>query len=138
MLADSAQVADGKLYILGGGWAVHMIGSPMALIVRIDVPWDLANTEHELRIKLLDTDGHEVSAPGPMGSQPIRFEATFEVGRPPGVAKGSDLHIPFVLNLSPMPLEPAKRYEWHFEIDGNSNPDWKLVFSTAPPSRATE
>ena len=45
LLADSAQVADRKLYVLGGGLSV--IGprpQPMGVAIRIEVPWDRANT----------------------------------------------------------------------------------------------
>ena len=46
LLADSAQVADRKLYVLGGGLSV--IGprpQPMGVAIRIEVPWDRA-TRH--------------------------------------------------------------------------------------------
>ena len=58
LLADSAQVADRKLYVLGGGLSV--IGprpQPMGVAIRIEVPWDRANTPHQWRLDLLDEDG---------------------------------------------------------------------------------
>ena len=59
LLADAAQVADGKLYILGGGLtAVGPRPQPMGVAIRIEVPWDRANVSHEWRIDLLDEDGH--------------------------------------------------------------------------------
>ena len=40
LLADSAQVAEGKLYIIGGGWTVIGLGTPSAVAVYVSVPWD--------------------------------------------------------------------------------------------------
>jgi hypothetical protein len=40
LLADAAQEAAGKLYILGGGWSVTGPQMPpMAIALKIDVPW---------------------------------------------------------------------------------------------------
>jgi hypothetical protein len=39
MLADAAQVANGKLFILGGGWSVTgPEPSPSAIVLKIAVP----------------------------------------------------------------------------------------------------
>ena len=58
MLADAAQVADGKLYVLGAG--IQVLGpqpQPAALGLLIHVPWDRANISHDWKIELLDEDG---------------------------------------------------------------------------------
>src|SRR4051794_17346369 len=53
ILADSAQAVDGKLYVLGGGWSLAGPGpTPMALAVKIEVPWDRGNMRHHLTIEL--------------------------------------------------------------------------------------
>ncbi len=39
MLADAAQVADGKLYILGGGWDTIVPAAPFAVCGIIAIPW---------------------------------------------------------------------------------------------------
>jgi hypothetical protein len=54
----------------------------------------------------------------------------FEVGRPPGTPQGAPIGLPVALNLSPLPLEGGRRYEWRFTIDGESHDDWRLAFST--------
>jgi hypothetical protein len=133
MLADSAQVADGKLYVLGGGWA--LIGpdpNPSAVVMFIEVSWDLANMQHEFRLELLDSDGNPVEVPTPMGDQPLLIGGPFEVGRPPGITPGTPLGIPVAINLGPLPLRPGTRYEWRLTINDESDQNWRLPFSTRP------
>jgi len=59
LLAESAQVADSKLFILGGGIAlIAATPSPLAVAMKIDVPWDRADRRHEWTLELLDADGN--------------------------------------------------------------------------------
>jgi Family of unknown function (DUF6941) len=133
LLADAAQAAEGKLYVLGGGWSITGPDpSPMALAIKIEVPWDQANTPHTCRLELLDSDGQSVVAEMPEGEQPIFFEANFEVGRPPGVKPGTPIDLPLAVNMPPVPLDPGGRYEWRLSIDGRTEPDWRVAFSTRP------
>jgi hypothetical protein len=134
LLADSAQVADGKLYVLGGGWNVTgPQPTPFALAMLIEVPWDRANEEHRLRVECLDADGRPVLVPQPDGSEePLFFEAGFEIGRPPGLKPGSALNVPLAVNLPRQPLAPNSRYEWRLSIDGETDEDWRVAFSTRP------
>ena len=53
LLCDAAQVSDGKLYILGGGWS--MTGPdpvPSAVALKIDVDWHEAETSHHWELFL--------------------------------------------------------------------------------------
>jgi len=131
MLADAAQVADGKLGVLGGGWC--LIGpapTPFAIAGIIEVPWDQTNRNHSFRLDLIDLDGNPVTASGPGGDAPIMIEGEFEVGRPPGVRAGAYQPIPLALNSGPIPLAPGSHFEWRFSIDGEAREDWRLAFST--------
>ena len=86
LIADAAQVADGKLYILGGGLtAVGPRPQPMGVAIRIEVPWDRANVSHEWRIELLDEDGHPLM----IGERPLVVQGNFEAGRPVGLRPGT-------------------------------------------------
>lgn len=70
-LADSADVANGKLYVMGGAFdTIHVQSFPathpaLAVILRLLLkPHDL-DRKHQLEIQLLDADGHKIaSAPG--------------------------------------------------------------------------
>ena len=125
MLADSAQEADGKLFILGGGWSVTGPEiPPSAVAMKIDVPWDQANRPHEWVLELLTEDGQPLEIEG----QALRVEGQFEVGRPPGTAPGSYIDVPVAVNFGPFPLETARRYVWQLSIDGETNDDWSREF----------
>jgi hypothetical protein len=135
LLADSAQAVAGKLYVLGGGWSVIGPGpAPMAIAAKIEVPWDQANTKHELLLELLDADGQPVTPEDE--ENPIRIGGQFEVGRPPGVKPGTPIDFPFAVQIGPLPLEPDSRYEWRLTIDGKGADDWRLSFTTRPLQRA--
>lgn len=133
LLADFAQVADGKLTVVGGGWSITgPEPGPFGIAILIHVPWDLANTRHILRLELLDADGQPVVVEDDDGNeQPIRFfdDWPFEVGRPPGIKPGTPLEFPVAVNSMPLPLEPGRRYEWRLSINGETRDDWRLPFS---------
>ncbi len=131
LLCDFAQVADGKLYISGGGWSVAGPGpSPSAIALKIDVPWDRTNNRIRLRLRLLGADGQAVAQQGPEGPSPVEVNAEFEVGRPPGVSVGTPIDVPLAKNIPPMSLPPGQRFSWELTLDGQSDPDWHLAFQT--------
>jgi hypothetical protein len=135
LLADSAQVADGKLYVLGAGW--NVVGpqpTPLAVAMLIEVPWDRANEAHHMRLELLDADGQPVEVPSPPDGEPrpLVIEADFEVGRPPGLKRGAPLNVPLAINLPPQPIPPNDRYEWRLTINNETDENWRATFSTRP------
>lgn len=130
MLCDHAQVAEGKLFISGGGWSnTSTPTEPTAVAVLLQVPWGEANRRLKFALRLLNGDGRVVLQPGPAG-QPIAIESvgTVEVGRPPGLAEGSMLHTPLAIKVAPLLLEPG-RYVWEFSLDGRTEEDWNLTFN---------
>jgi hypothetical protein len=125
MLADAAQEVNGKLYVLGGGWSVTGPDlPPMAIAIKLDVPWSAANEEHQFTLELIDQDGHAVPA-GDSGG--VRAEGSFEVGRPVGLLAGSDIDFAFVVTIPPFPVA-AGRYLWRLTIDGETHEDWSRPF----------
>ncbi len=131
LLCDFAQVADGKLYISGGGWSVAgPQPSPSAIALKIDVPWDRTNNRIRLRLRLLGQDGQSVMQQGQQGASPVEVNAEFEVGRPPGVSVGTPIDVPLAMNIPPMSLPPGQRFSWELTLDGQSDPDWHLAFQT--------
>jgi hypothetical protein len=133
ILADFAQVVNGKLYIMGGGWS--LIGpnpTPSAIAIKIEVPWTEANRKHNLKLELLDTDYRPVQIPTPAGDAPVEVITEFEVGRPPGLIAGSPLDVAVAFNLGPLPLIPARRYIWKATINGDTHDNWQASFATRP------
>ena len=130
LLADAAHAVDGKLYVLGGGWSVTgSQPSPMAIALKIDVPWDRANTPHRWRLELVDADGQQVQFPEAGG---VELEQEFEVGRPPGVKPGTSLDFVIAITIPPLPLQPGQQYSWQLTIDGDGRDDWRLPFAIRP------
>jgi hypothetical protein len=131
LLADFVQAVQGKLYVLGGGWSVTGPGAvQMGIAVKIEVPWDQANLQHAFRLTLVDADEKPVLVPG--AEQPIQVEGQFEVGRPPGLKPGSPLDFALAVNVPPLQLPPDSRYVWRLAIDGESDEDWYVGFTTRP------
>ena len=130
LLADYAQEINGKLYVMGGGWSITNSGpGPMAIAVKIEVPWNQANRKHDFDLSLLDSDGQPmVSAE----DQPITMSGEFEVGRPPGLIAGSPIDFAMAVNVQRGPLSPNSRFVWQLMLDGTSEPDWHVAFTTGP------
>lgn len=129
LLADAVQAVGGKLYILGGGWSI--IGSPptpIAIAIKVEVPWEEANRVHMLQLSLLDEDERPVLVPTPVGDRPVELGMEFEVGRPAGLKVGTPLDVPLAINLGPLPLQAGNRYVWNCSINGHSEPNWRVSF----------
>lgn len=133
MLADHAEVADGKLFINGGGWNVMAAPIPFALAISIEFPWNEAGVEHSFTLDLFDDQG-PVEVPTPAdGDKPLRIEGRFPLAPALGVKRGSRLKTHLAINLSPPPpLQPGWSYEWRLEVDGQAHEDWRLGFATLP------
>ncbi len=131
MLADSAQVAERKLYVLGGGLTV--IGprpQPLGVAIRIEVPWDRANLPHEWRLELLDEDGHPVM----VKDQALAVAGRFEAGRPAGLKPGTPLSVPLAITFPTLPVRPGGSYTWQLTIDGAAHEDWRQSFHVRAPA----
>jgi hypothetical protein len=137
LLADFAQAVGGKLYILGGGWSITGPNpTPMAIAIKIDVPWDQANRRHALQLALLDEDGRPAIVPTPTGEGPVELGTEFEVGRPSGLRAGTSLDVTVAINIGPLPLRPNTGYVWRCTIDGQTRDDWRVTFTTRPAQGA--
>jgi len=134
MLADSAQVADGKLYVLGAGWSMIVAGGPFAVCGIIDIPWSEATAWHKLRLELIDADGEPVCVPtadDEVGNPIVVEHPPYRATITPHVEPGSSLQWPFAVNVGPgIPLEPGSLHEWRLTIDGMAEEGWSLPFST--------
>ena len=94
LVADAAQVADGKLYLLGGAWnrialPQFPMAAPLAVAVGLMVGWEETNQDHVARLTIDDEDGALVLGP---------IEMRFEVGRPAGTKPGEDQRVVMAVN----------------------------------------
>ena len=94
LLADRAEVLNGKLYMMGGAWdrrQIRDIDAPVSLtiVVSVLVPWNLTNEPHQLRIMVEDEDSNPVLP---------EVEATVNVGRPVNATQGQSFRATAVIN----------------------------------------
>lgn len=134
IVADYAQVAEGKLTIVGGGFQVFNVGSiPPAVTfgvgIIVHVPWSETNRKHTWSLRLVDGDGRAVAAPN---GEAIRFDGEMEVGRPAGHPEGTELIAMQAFNFAGLPVNLDTTYVAQFFIDGASNPIASAQFHTRP------
>lgn len=139
LLADSAQVADGKLYILGGGWSVTGPDpTPSAVAMKVGVDWHEFNSNHHWELFLEDADGKQLSFDTPDGPQVIEVRGDFSATAPEGVPVGTPVDVPIAVNFGPIPLQPSERFTWRLVIDGESLPGGTVSFTTRPAAVVAE
>jgi hypothetical protein len=130
MLADHAQVADGKLFISGGGWSACGPGpTPCAVAVIFHVPWQETNEKISFSLRLVDEDGRGVMQPGAQDGLPVQVNGSFEARRPPDITPGTEINVPMSFNII-LHLAPNRRYSWMLDVDGHEDDSWQLSFET--------
>lgn len=115
LIADSAQIADGKLFILGGGWERLTVQSlpvtrSMDLATRVIVPWTETNQPLTFELQLVTEDGEGLL------NSPATPSVT--VGRPAHLREGSDQSVPLVLKVNGVSLKAAGRYAFILSFGG--------------------
>ena len=133
LTADSVQVANEKLYVLGGGWRyVHVRTFPvehsMGVALGILVPWEQTNVRHAVEVVLVDGDGNAVL------DSPI-VQGEFETGRPPGIRPGSAQRVLMAVNFR-APLAKAGEYQIIARLDGHD--ESTATFEAVPVSGAKQ
>jgi hypothetical protein len=130
LLAEAAQVSEGKLSVLGGGLAILPAQpQPTALALLVKVPWDRGEDRIEWVCELLDADGVPVMA----GDRPVLVNGELQAGRPAGWPDGAPLHVPIAINFSALPVAGGRRYTWRLVMDGATEPEWETSFTAANP-----
>lgn len=105
ILADAAQIAGGKLYLMGGGWDRLTIRRPfpvqqqMAVAASFRVGWNETNMQHRFEIEVADADGVTLG----------KVAGTFEVGRPTGIAPGQEQRTQIAVGMG-VPLKRSGTY----------------------------
>jgi hypothetical protein len=119
MLCDYAEEVGGKLYIAGGGFSRAFKVVPtmdLSIAGKVFVPWNSTNTPHTLRLRLIDADGQPVRQ-GPQQNV-VEFSMQLEVGRPVGIAPGTEMDVPLVYRVRDINLDIG-RYTWELLAEGN-------------------
>jgi hypothetical protein len=128
MLANFAKVSDNMLDVQQAGWTFIGPG-PVSFFVAglVSCDWHELNQRHQLGAELLDADGRPV--PHPTNGDPIRAEAGWEMGRPPGTRPGTTLVMPFAIPFGAFELEAGQPYIVPVSLDGATRDEWRLPFT---------
>ncbi|MEX1295378.1 MAG: hypothetical protein AB1Z67_04320 [Candidatus Limnocylindrales bacterium] len=110
LVADRAEVVNGKLYLMGGSWDriqpqqfPHRMMLGIAIGVRI--PFAYTDDQHTVAIELVHGE-----------KRMIGFEAKLATGRPPGMA-GMDMLVPMAFNI-PIAIPEEGQVALKAVIDG--------------------
>jgi hypothetical protein len=113
LLADRAESIGGKLYVMGGGFDRVGLGQiPGAanfdVAVSVLVGYNETNVPIAFELRCEDPDGQPVFPP---------MQGSIEVGRPPGMAAGSQQRVMLVLR-GPFTFQAPGEYAWVALLDG--------------------
>lgn len=140
LLAHFAEVQSQMLYALGMGWTQTGPGpAPFAICGVIEVTWEETNRQHALEVTIQDADGQPFVVQTPLGEQPFRIQAQFEVGRPPGARPGQPFTMPLAMNVPPLAFRPGQDYVVRATIGGDLLDEIPFLVRpqpAAPPPRA--
>jgi hypothetical protein len=115
MLADSAQVQAGKLFVLGGGFdtisvrAVPATHRSLSLAMVAEVEPDERQRDLELAITLVDEDGAELG---------VKASGKLRVGTPPNLPPGASSVVPIVSPFHNITFPEAKGYAFLVSLNG--------------------
>ncbi|HEV2107947.1 MAG TPA: hypothetical protein VGR16_06770 [Thermomicrobiales bacterium] len=96
ILADSAEVVNNKLYLLGGGWDSITVKRPFpvvhpcAVATAFSVPWNETNQPRNVEIEIMTEDGESRA----------KIAAKVEAGRPTGLSQGQAQRIQFAVRIN--------------------------------------
>ena len=114
-LANSAEVREGFLYALGGGWircwphegTSFPFDRPVTFVMLVRVPYHDANIDHRFSLFVLDEDRKELA----------KAEGTFKVGRDLNLTPGMSQLVPFAGTIA-VKLPRTGIYQVVIEIGG--------------------
>jgi hypothetical protein len=131
MLADSAEVVNNKLYVLGGGWDSITVKSgfpvthPCAVATAFSVPWNETNQPRNVEIEILTEDGQSRAKIG----------AKVEAGRPTGLPQGQSQRVQFAVRFQ-LKLEGPGGHVIIARIEGEERRQVPFNIVAGPGARA--
>ena len=137
LLCDHAAVAEGKLYVAGGGWTrIEPTPTPFGIAVLIEVPWTHTDRPLSFALSLVGEDGHGVLIEEAQAKRGMRIDGQVQVARPAGVRPGTAIPVPLAFSIPGMPLPAGQRLVWELSIGGETHEDWRLAFDVRDPQAA--
>jgi hypothetical protein len=133
ILADSAQIVEGKLYLLGGGWDALTVtsGFPVSrrcgIAAAYSIPWSETGRLKKVEIDVITEDGVRLA----------NITAQVEVGRPPGLPPGSTQRAQIAADLV-LEINAPGTFAIVGRIEGQEHMRtvFRVVSTAAPASQA--
>jgi hypothetical protein len=112
LVADRAEVVNGKLYLMGGSWdrlrpAKFPYGMVLGIAVGVRIPYVETDDVHTVAIAV----EHEEQ-------RLVGFEAKLTTGRPPGM-RGMDMLVPMAFNI-PVSIPGPGQVVVRADVDGRN------------------
>jgi hypothetical protein len=94
LIADHADIVNGKLYLMGGGWDVYQASElpatiRMSITVGVRIGWEETNKRHPVNVFIEDDDGRVLA----------KIEGAMQVGRPANLPAGGSQLSQMAANL---------------------------------------
>lgn len=127
ILADSAEVVNNKLYLIGGGWDTVALQGPFpnqhpcAVAASFRVPWNETNQQHNIEIEIAEQDGKQL----------VSIAGQIEVGRPPGIPLGFTQRVQLAVKLG-LEFQSPGTHTIIARIEGQESK--RIQFYVASPS----
>lgn len=117
LLADYADLANGKLGVIGGGitWFYAQSSVPLSVAVLIDAEASDANKEYPIRLRIVDKGGEPTGFTGDDG-KPYRYEIEDQITWPERPEIEDDLDFVWVGRWFGINLD-AGWYRFEFVVD---------------------
>jgi hypothetical protein len=92
LVADRAEVVNGKLYLMGGSWdRIQPAKFPhrmmLGIAIGVRIPFSHTDDQHKVSVEIQHDE-----------TRLVGFEAKLTTGRPPGMA-GMDMLVPMAFNI---------------------------------------
>lgn len=130
ILADAATVADGKVYVHGGGWnaiiapQIPATHPSLALVLALKMDWHEGNEDLPIVIELVNEDGKPAGA---------RAEMILRIAPTPVTKKGADLYQYLAHTFVGLQFDEYGAYSFQVVNDGDVLASVPL--SVLPPTR---
>ena len=117
MLADYADLANGKLGMIGGGitWFYAQSAVPLSVAVLIDAESSDAEKDHQIRLRIVDKGGEPTGFTGDDG-KPYRYEIDDTINWPARPEVSDDLDFIWVGRWFGINLD-AGSYRFEFVVN---------------------
>jgi hypothetical protein len=128
LLGDMARVSDGKLDVLGAGWAVATVPTNFGVGLLVDVPWSALGGNYHIEVKLQTAEGDVVL--NDSGDPLLSVSHDLNPHRPPGVVLGLPATGAMAWNFGGVPLVADRQYRLQASVNGQDDPAAGVTFST--------